>query len=486
MVSTDFGELGSLQDIEPPEGLMGDIYSYVYHSSPRPVPEVALTAAIALMAGVTGRAYNVSNCGLNQYILLLAPTGTGKESLNTGVTTLLHMCEDSIMDSLSFLGPSDIASGPALVKHVQEHPSCVSIVGEFGHRLEQLCRGDAVPTEITFRRMLLDFYSKSGRNAVVNPLVYSKRSDNTAPIRSPSFSLVGESTPGRVYDNLTTNMVAEGLIPRFMIVEYEGKRPPFNKKHAKVEPDLQLMKGLETMILRCQQINRQQNMVIDVVIKPDAEQYLDAYDAFCDQKINANKRDTLRQLWNRCHLKALKLAALVAVGRSVSEVVDKGYGVTDPTPAITVSDAQWAVNLVQWSTSHILDKFTSGTLKESKAMERLLFVGELFRNYPSMTLDEALNDANTTPQFVQDKILPKNWLFIRCKHKSVFFTPGEKSARWSTVKRTMDALVKEGIIKQLTRQEITKAGYTLTSHITPIYYRLLDLNKLHETDFADD
>ena len=431
------------------------------------------------------RQYNISNCGLNQYILLLAPTGAGKESLNTGVTTLLHMCEDSIMDSLSFLGPSDIASGPALVKHVQEHPSCVSIVGEFGHRLEQLCRGDAVPTEITFRRMLLDFYSKSGRNAVVNPLVYSKRSDNTAPIRSPSFSLVGESTPGRVYDNLTTNMVAEGLIPRFMIIEYEGSRPAFNKAHAKVEPDLQLMKGLETLILRCQQINRQTNMVIDVILSPEAEEYLDSYDAFCDARINANKRDTLRQLWNRCHLKALKLGALVAVGRSITESLNQGYNVADPTPQVSLSDAKWAVNLVQWSTSHILDKFTSGYTKDSKPMARLLFLEEIIRKYPNLTLQEVVKDPDTNEQYWLDKIIPKNWLFQRCRYKSIFFLPNEKHARWPHVKKTVDIMVKEGALHQLTRDDLIKAGYRFTSSILPLHYRVGDLNKLREITFAD-
>src|SRR6185312_1152894 len=43
-----------------PPGLLGEIALFIYQSSPRPVPEIALAAAIGLMSGITGRAYNVS------------------------------------------------------------------------------------------------------------------------------------------------------------------------------------------------------------------------------------------------------------------------------------------------------------------------------------------------------------------------------------------------------------------------------------------
>ena len=62
--------------VTPPPGLMGDIARFIYDAAPRPVAEVALTGAIGLMAGICGRAFNISTTGLNLYCLMLAHTGT--------------------------------------------------------------------------------------------------------------------------------------------------------------------------------------------------------------------------------------------------------------------------------------------------------------------------------------------------------------------------------------------------------------------------
>ena len=55
-----------------PPGLVGEIAQFIYAQAPRPVAEIALAGALGLMAGIVGRAYNISGTGLNQYVLLLA------------------------------------------------------------------------------------------------------------------------------------------------------------------------------------------------------------------------------------------------------------------------------------------------------------------------------------------------------------------------------------------------------------------------------
>jgi hypothetical protein len=136
----------SLALIEPdkrvvvPPGLLGEIAQFIYAAAPRPVPEIALAAAIGLMAGICGRAYNVSNTGLNQYILLLAKTGMGKEGMAAGIDKLIHAVKQQVPPIDEFIGPSHIASGQALVKYVHKKSQCfVSILGEFGHRFK-ICR----------------------------------------------------------------------------------------------------------------------------------------------------------------------------------------------------------------------------------------------------------------------------------------------------------------------------------------------------------
>jgi len=83
---------------------------FIYSAAPRPVPEVALAAAIGLMAGITGRAYNISGTGLNQYVLLLAMTGAGKEAAASGINKLMNTIKMQVPTSTGFIGPSEISS----------------------------------------------------------------------------------------------------------------------------------------------------------------------------------------------------------------------------------------------------------------------------------------------------------------------------------------------------------------------------------------
>src|SRR5690606_18570371 len=60
-------------DLTLPPGLVGEIAQYIYSTSIRPIPEVALVAALGLVAGISGRAYYTSGLptGLNLYLILL-------------------------------------------------------------------------------------------------------------------------------------------------------------------------------------------------------------------------------------------------------------------------------------------------------------------------------------------------------------------------------------------------------------------------------
>ena len=93
-----------------PPGLVGDIADYILNAAPRPVPHIALAGAIGLMAGVCGRAFNVSGTGLNLYVLLIAETGTGKEGIASGISSLIAAIPNGRIGNFDFLGPAEVAS----------------------------------------------------------------------------------------------------------------------------------------------------------------------------------------------------------------------------------------------------------------------------------------------------------------------------------------------------------------------------------------
>ncbi len=113
-------------DIVHPAGLVGELLEYFHSTAIRPVKEVALAAALALLAGIVGRSYNISGTGLNQYLILLAKTGTGKEGALAGIETLLSLVRTQVPMVDQFLGPSAFASGQAVIKTLGRHPCFVS------------------------------------------------------------------------------------------------------------------------------------------------------------------------------------------------------------------------------------------------------------------------------------------------------------------------------------------------------------------------
>lgn len=331
--------------INLPLGLVGDLARYYYSTAIRPVPEIALAAAIATLAGVCGRSYNISDTGLNQYIVLLARTGRGKEGALGGITKLMASVRPMIPAVDQFMGPSAFASGQALLKTVSKRASFLSVLGEFGLTLQQISAARANSAEKMLKRVLLDLFSKSGFRDVLLPSVYADAEKNTEMVHAPCVTILGESTPETFYEGLDSGHIAEGLIPRFMVIEYDGNRPARNR-NAGAPPPEDLKKRFADMVTLSLTTSNN-GTCCPVQIDPAGMALLDAYDAKADTKINSGNT-VEAELWNRAHLKALRLAGIVAVG------------VNPHQPVVTGEIAQWAIGMVTQDVDGVLARFNQG------------------------------------------------------------------------------------------------------------------------------
>lgn len=329
-----------------PPGLVGEVAQYIYSAAVRPVPEIALAASIAFVAGICGRSYNISGTGLNTYIIILANTGVGKEGGPDGIDSLISAVRQSIPMATQFVGPAAFASGQALIKCLDEKPCFFSILGEFGLTLKELCDPRASGPQIMLKKVLLDLYNKSGRNKILRSSVYSDTEKNTKEVQAPSLTIYGEATPETFFGALDTSHIAEGLVPRFMVMEYSGPRPPRNKA-AFIPPSDQLVSKVADLLTIS--LTTSNNNTCEVVkIDKEALPILDALDLKADDHINSAGSEVESQLWNRAHLKSLRLAALVAVGCDMQ------------TPTITKDIARWAVAFVEKDVALMVSRFSKG------------------------------------------------------------------------------------------------------------------------------
>lgn len=436
-----------------PPGLVGEVASFIYHSSPRPVAEIALAGALGLMAGVCGRGYNVSSTGLNIYLLMLAATGTGKEAMQSGISRFMYAIEkgltpDSALKAMpavaNFTGPAEISSGQALIKYLQDSNSFVSVVGEFGLTMQRLAHPRATSADIMLKKVLLDLFNKSGVGSVLKPTIYSDKAKNTAAVLSPAFSLLGESTPESYFAHLDETLVSDGLLPRIITLEYNGIRPALNKGHAFVKPDASLVDRFSHLCDNVLKLNAH-NKAIDVQYTAEAMAFLDEIELYTTSQINQpDQNDSMRHLWNRAHLKTLKLAALVAVGCNIS------------APTIELHHAQWAYDLVQRDVLSIQNKFEIGAIGMSSGdAKQMQDVSKACMSYLQGTKAQA-HKYGAKAALHEARIIP--YTYLQRKLVAMASFRSDKTGATNAIKRTLQSLIDEGTLVEVGPKDLDKYG----------------------------
>lgn len=427
---------------EFPKGLVGEIAEYVLASATRPVPEIALATAIAVVAGIVGRNYNVSSTGLNQYLLLLAKTGTGKESVQSTIDRLFVEVQKTIPAADRFIGPAHFSSGPALVKSFQERPCFVSVLGEFGHRLKAMTHPRANGAEKTLMAAMLDIYAKSGWGQMLRASVYSDKEKNTTLVHAPALTLLGETEPEGFFANLDEGTIASGFLPRFLVIEYKGERPKRNK-NAWTSPPPELVTKVADLCAAV--LTMEQNNTCSVVqIDADALLLLDRFDERADAEMRGTSLTT-QLLWNRAHLKALRLAALIAVG------------VNPYAAVVTPAEARWAIEMVERDISSLLGRFEIGDVGEgdSKLQADLIAV-----------ISKYMVDGNKRFDSYHSRgCVPIRHLQQATASRSAFKNHKLGSSR--ALKDTLASLIEAGLLVQVAKKQ-TEEWFKTTSAVYAI------------------
>lgn len=359
-----------------PPGLMGEVANFIYKNAYNPMPEVAVAASIAYIAGICGRSWNYSNTGLNQYIILLAETGQGKEAAAQGMDRLTHEVIKTMPAFGAFIGSAGIASAEALLKQLSETPCFLSHKGEFGMWLQKITGKYARQNEINLRGMLLDLYTKSGYTQTLRGNIYSDRSKNVPNIPSPAFTLFGDSTQQEFYKALDEDNIGEGLVSRFTTIQCNASRPSFNSNHGKTPIDPEMI----TKIKRLADLAFQLEKLAPITVQetPDAHKSQHDYREECLDKLWSDNQSPIGKIWSRAHLRVLRIAALAAVSRCPD------------MPMVELEDIEWAKVIVTHSVEVIAHKFRQGEVgqKLNLNLEQRVVMGRLIRKYCHSTYNE--------------------------------------------------------------------------------------------------
>lgn len=415
---------------ELPNGIIKELTKFIMQSSVRPVYDISLVGAFGFFAGLIGRSFNISNTGLNLYLLLLAPTGTGKEQISYGIDKILDELRLKAPTIDSFSGPKGFASGQALLRAISKQPCMHCVFGEFGYLLQQLSDVKVNGNMLMFKRTLLDLYQKSGKHSILKPTAYADSEKNIPGVIAPNLTIIGEGTPTTFYDGMTDDMINDGLIPRFSIIEYKGDRVPRNRNIENVHLDDNTISAL-LKVIEIAQMNLANNEVVNVEIEDSAIRLLDAFDEVCDEQIRGSS-EIQRQLWNRAHLKALKFSALLAVSLNAYK------------PIVLEEHASWAIKFVENEISNVLDKFIKGELGEEN--KYVFALKEIFIQYSKFTTQKRLNSGIPFSLVQYDTVLPGVYIIQKLRTKKLV---KKDLLSNGMLKIILSEFVEQGILKEI-------------------------------------
>jgi stalled ribosome rescue protein Dom34 len=230
-------------------------------------------------------------------------------------------------------------------------------------------------------------------------------------------------------------MISQGLLPRFMAIEYVGKRPPLNPKHESVEPSQKLIEQLAQLAENCL-IMAQNNRVLHIQLDAEAQKFADDFERTTTANINASDIVVAKELWNRAHLKMLKLSALIALG------------INPYTPIITLECIRWAHILVNRDVENVFSRFESGKIgKSTSEAHQTQELCDAVKQYVFRPYDKAMQSYLVDPAMHQDRIVPLAYLHRRLQQKTAF--RNDRTGATLAIKRAVEFLIADGALQEV-------------------------------------
>lgn len=318
-----------------PAGLLGAVIEHTLRTALYPQPEMALAAALALLATVTGR--KVTDCfgtRTNVYLLSLGETGTGKEHPRKVNKDLLLRSGAEKM-----VGSERVGSHAGIVNAVFESNALLMQLDEMGRLLATMKSPEKSPHLYNCITVLMQLYSSSSSLWKADAYADTKK---VRTIDQPHLVIYGTSTPDAFWSNLSADNISEGMVGRLMTIEGRGYQVDMQEPQA--SDPTQIVTALKGWVDYVPGGNLGGEHPQPKLV-PHAD---DAKARFMGhvRAINDRRKQEIKlraALWSRSAEKAAKLALLHACSRAWS------------VPAsIELADVEYGIAMANWFTRRLL------------------------------------------------------------------------------------------------------------------------------------
>lgn len=333
-------------------GLVGEVAAWAGKKCFVQQPLFDLAVGLTCVALATRNKYLISNWDtpLQPYMLLLAPTASGKDSAMDSIYEVMRRIG---LETAVFQG---FQSYHALLDQMGQPPNiAVWLWDEAARKLKSAGKSQG-SQDFQILTYLLSLYGKANTSIAGLP----GRKTNIKSVDHPFLSVVAAAQPSQLVEAITESEVSLGLINRFILFDAGEKLPRSNIERQNIFPS-----RIEDALKDFDKIKRPHGPDSFIPVNfENAETYsiFTDFNEFCRE--NAVKGGGW-EMWGRSNQNALICAGIVAVG------------INPRRPIITEKIGNWAVELIRWCSerwSARVEQSSSRSLIEahSKYIQRII------------------------------------------------------------------------------------------------------------------
>jgi hypothetical protein len=355
----------------PPSGLLRGVFDFYCESAYRESHVMGLAVAVSLCETLFGRRVRShTDLRTNDYNLVLAGTGSGKENCESSITKILNAADPSG----SMLLAPDIQSGNGLMHAVAGSPCSVWVCDEFGKILQAVLDKKGNQHIKNIGNHLLKLYGKSA--GTYGGAAHSNGIRNK--VHQPHLVILGLATPSTVFDCVSSENVSDGLLGRIAFW------PVQDRPEAKL--DLEIVQPSEKLTSQVQgwiQFNpgggnlSAENPIPETLkMSIDAKARWQEHSKHIDDRMH-NESEARAAIWARVAARSMKLSLVARCARMETLPSATCWDFVQ----IEIQDVNWGIKLANWLAKIACDLVRENTIDKGKAKAKAI-LAEAVKNGP--------------------------------------------------------------------------------------------------------
>ena len=333
------------------------VFDFYCETAYRESHVMGLAVAISLCETIFGRRVRShTDMRTNDYNLVLAGTGSGKENCESTITKILNAADATGAHMI----PPDIQSGNGLMHAVALNPCGIWVCDEFGKILQAVLDKKGNQHIKNIGNHLLKLYGKSA--GTYGGAAHSDGVRNK--VHQPHLVVLGLSTPSTVFGCVTSENVSDGLLGRIAFW------PVQDRPESKI--DLEITNPSELLVNKIKSwlqfapgggnLSAENPIPQTVQMSVDAKARWQEHAKQIDEQMK-NESEARAAVWARVAARSMKLALVSKCARMT---------VTPGTchwefEQIELKDVNWGIKLANWLAKIACDLVRENTIDKSKA-----------------------------------------------------------------------------------------------------------------------